>query len=137
MVAKMKALKNKPSHGKISHVNVLGVDYRVHKGTLEDYPILSETLSDGLCDYSIKSIFVRDTQLDMPETGDMENQKYLTNISLRHELVHAYLHEAGQEGWCLNEHLVNFLAMSLPKLYRLCEEAGAIDTAVKEQRKAA
>lgn len=107
-------------------VNVLGVPYKVHIGTVENYPILKDNSSSGLCDFSIKSIWVADTQLDEPEVGDMQNKKYLTNITLRHELLHAYFHESGIENYADNENLVNYIAMSLEKIYAMCEEAGAI-----------
>ena len=117
-------------------VNVLGVPYKVYIGTAEDYPILKDNSSSGLCDFSIKAIWVVDTQLDKPEVGDLQNKKYLTDITLRHELMHAYFHESGIEGYSENENLVNYLAMSLEKIYAMCEDAGAVKS-LQAMRKAA
>lgn len=117
-------------------VNVLGVPYKVHIGTVNDYPILKDNESSGLCDFSVKSIWAEDTQLDELEVGDMKNKKYLTNITLRHELMHAYFHESGLEDYAHNEKLVNFMAMSLEKIYAMCKDAGAVKS-VQTMRKAA
>ena len=87
-------------------------------------------------DFSIKAIWVVDTQLDKPEVGDLQNKKYLTDITLRHELMHAYFHESGIEGYSENENLVNYLAMSLEKIYAMCEDAGAVKS-LQAMRKAA
>lgn len=108
-------------------VNVAGVPYTIHMGTLEEYPILKKNKSCGLCDYSIKSIWVHDARMDKFSLGDMQNQKYLTDITLRHELIHAYLHESGQEDYAEDETLVEFLALSLEKMYGICKDAGAIN----------
>ena len=107
-------------------VNVLGVPYKVHLGTTEDYPILKKCESSGLCDYSVKKIWVTDTRLEPLEDDCMSDQNYPTNLVLRHELVHAYLNESSMEEYAENERLVNVIAMALPKLYNLCKSAGAI-----------
>lgn len=116
-------------------VNVLGVPYKVHLGTEEDYPILKRCGSSGLCDYSIKKIWVTDTRLEQSDADDMSDQNYPTNLVLRHELVHAYLNESSMEEYAENERLVNVIAMALPKLYDMCKSAGAIS--YQERRKAA
>lgn len=114
----------------------MGVPYKVHIGTTEDYPILKDNDSAGLCDFSVKSIWVVDSRLGKKEVGDLQDLKYLTNITLRHELMHAYFHESGLENYADNENLVNYIAMSLEKIYAMCEDAGAVKS-LQAIRKAA
>lgn len=114
-------------------VHVLGVPYKICMGKLTDYPILKDNNSSGLCDASVKTIWVHDTSLDKPEVGDLKNQKYMRDITLRHELMHAFFQEAGLEDYSDNERLVNFVALMMPKILKVFKDAGCLS----EDRKAA
>ena len=54
--------------------------------------------------------------------------------TLRHEIIHAFLHESGlsdstmqsPRGWAKNEEMIDWIAFQGPKIYEVWEEVGAI-----------
>lgn len=54
-------------------------------------------------------------------------------LTLRHEIVHAFLHESGLsantsycDAWAYNEEMVDWIALQGPKLYKAWKEAEAV-----------
>ena len=92
-------------------VNVLGTIYKIKESnSIED---LKLNQADGYCDCSIKEIVV-DTFVNTVDTfvNTVDTQKDLVsyrNEVIRHELVHAFLHESGlgSQSWAENEEIVD------------------------------
>ena len=61
-------------------------------------------------------------------------KKYDEEETLRHEIVHAFLNESGlmdstfayDGGWSKNEEMVDWLAIQIPKIHKVFEEAGCL-----------
>lgn len=101
-------------------VNVLGREYEIVIGEEKDYPHLKE--ANGYCDFTIGRIVVEKMEVEEDTWQDMV---FYTNKVIRHELVHAFLHESGlavNSDWAYNEELVDWIAIQLPKMAEVFEE---------------
>lgn len=85
---------------------IMGVEYEIKHETIETDPELKGL--DGYVDWKKKIIVLN---------------KDSTNATLRHEIIHAYLHESGlsynsgsAEAWAVNEEMVDWFALQLPKI---------------------
>lgn len=100
--------------------NVLGEEYVVEQHKLDD-DILLET-KDGYCDCTIKKIVVCVLKAEHGSEIDVSVEE---KRILRHELVHAFLHESGLDassGWAADETVVDWIAIQFPKLLKVFQE---------------
>lgn len=106
-------------------VKILGTEYEIIKNAnTEEYPKLKTC--DGYTDFSIKRIVVADFEKDDTSVDDLEWYKMKV---LRHELVHAYIHESGLAencDWARNEELTDWIAMQFEKMLYTFIEVGAL-----------
>jgi hypothetical protein len=113
----------------IKTVKILGTSYRVQT----DIP---ESKDDGLagrfgyCSYTDHRIVVVDLNTVDGWRDESEEIKLIQKKStLRHEVIHAFLAESGLWGssagvnsWALNEEMVDWFAMQLPKMIKVFEQ---------------
>ena len=103
-------------------VDILGVEYKVLVNqSIKDYPIFEE--ADGFTDFTTKKIIIEELKKDPRNWEDMD--AYFMKV-LRHEIVHAFLHESGLDSntnWARNEEIVDWIAIQFPKLKKTFEEA--------------
>lgn len=107
-------------------INVLGTDIQVFFRKEEDDQMLCDF--DGYYDSSLNIIVVKIKEPDTYAVGDLEN--YQKKV-LRHEIVHAFLHESGMDccsasadPWATNEEMVDWMAIQSPKIFRVFQEQG-------------
>lgn len=103
----------------VKSINILGTEYKIieHESKEENEIFKSY---DGWCDSSVKEIHI----LKKYE-GDKTNLDFVKNKILRHEIIHAFMYESGQDVesvWGLNEELVDFLAIQIPKLNNIFQK---------------
>ena len=101
----------------VEEIEVLGTKYKL-EFQLE---IVDEDLGflQGLCDIDEKIIFILDTLNPRQQA-----------ITLKHELLHAFLFESGlysssltpQEGWAVNEEMIDFFALQWDKINKIFKE---------------
>lgn len=112
----MRMSKNKD----VKNINVLGTDYAVTHATAEEDPELKKL--SGYCITSQKKIVI--------EANDLKDLDYTEKWTMRHELVHAFLHESGldkEAPWGDQEELfVDWIALQLPKIVKAVKEIGAL-----------
>lgn len=92
----------------------------------EEYPKLKNC--DGYTDFSIKRIVVADFERDESSVEDLEWYKKKV---LRHELVHAFIHESGLAencSWARDEVLTDWVAMQFEKMLGVFIELNCIDS---------
>lgn len=97
-------------------VNVLGTEYQIKKTESKEY--------DGYCDWTAQKIFIEDFR---QEEDSLEDLKRYEKVVLRHELIHAFLHESGlaqNSDWATNEEMVDYFAKQLPKMLKVFKEVG-------------
>lgn len=116
-------------------VTILGTLYTIRY--VDDTDPLAET-ADGLCDDLTKVITVVTRPTDetdpvMPQTDEI--WKIYRKRVLRHEILHAFLFESGlaedahkcdEEGWSVNEEMVDWFARMSPKIFKVYKELGII-----------
>ena len=102
---------------KSNNVNVLGTEYSINFATAEEDPEL-KALS-GYCMTSQKKIAV-----------EKKNEPYIEKWVLRHEILHAFLHESGldkEAPWGDQEELfVDWIALQFPKILKAFKETDAL-----------
>ena len=100
----------------IEKISILGTEYEMQKAT-QDF--LSKTYGSsgfifGLCDYDKKKIYL---------DNELTTSEYIK--TLRHEIVHAFFFESGldmQSDFARNEELVDYLALQMPKMFKVCND---------------
>lgn len=102
---------------------VLGVPYKIIESNREEDNSLEE--SDGYCDFSTKKIVI-DTFRNKP--GSMEDLTKYKKKVIRHELIHAFLHESGLDAnsWANNEEIVDWIAIQFLKMAEAFEKVDAL-----------
>lgn len=115
-------------------ISILGTEYTITKLPYDADPSFKERSIDGYCDHTKRKIVTCDLTT---HPGWKNESKESCSISeqetLRHEIIHAFLDEAGlqdnclnyQGAWSLNEEMVDWFALIGPKICRAWNEAGA------------
>lgn len=106
-------------------VNVLGTEYEI-KSNEDIYKTLMESQNTGECDMYAKVISISPQEYIINDSRD-DVRKSVYNICMRHEILHAFFHEAGVDKYSADETLVDFIAMQFPKMKELFEEVGCDD----------
>ena len=107
-------------------VNILGTEYTIEERTVEEDSYLSNC--DGYCDKSTKEIVVAKQKPD----NDLSNYDWYRKKVMRHEIIHAFLHESGlQECWEHSQYgheetVVDWIAIQSPKIIEVFEKAGCL-----------
>ena len=108
-------------------VKVCGVEYQIL--FVREIPEIYEAEPDttGLTVPSEKRIYIKDGPSCLPHAA---GEEFIRQI-LRHEIVHAHLHESGLhdnsiDGWAVNEEMVDWIAIQLPKMVTAMEEVLAL-----------
>lgn len=103
-------------------VNILGTAYIIKYNVPEEQ--MPED-SDGIMDYSIKTIKIAEFAQDKDTVADLH--------IYRNQVVHAFLYESGLwnnsnefECWALNEEMVDWLAIQFPKIIAAFREADCL-----------
>lgn len=92
-------------------VSVLGVEYVIKMA--DDLESKEGTELAGLAKLYSKEILLSNSIAENYDGVELENY---TKNTLRHELIHAFLHESGRADWCFDEDMVEYLAMMIPKM---------------------
>lgn len=110
-------------------INIMGTDIRVEFRKTADDKKLSN--ADGYFDHSTSMIVVLIPEPDENSVEDLE--RYQKKV-LRHELMHAFLHESGLsansvgvDAWATNEEMVDWFAIQSPKIFRVFQKEGLLD----------
>ncbi len=110
-------------------VNILGSEYSIYVGVMpDDDPFLEDC--DGYFDKTVKRLVVVGK---LPDSELADWSEY-NKQNLRHEIIHAFMHESGIDGNCKfdvpgeshPEHLVAWLSIQFPKILKAFREAGAL-----------
>lgn len=116
-------------------IDVLGTPYDVVLLDYKNDPYFEKNSSDGYCDCVEKRIVICNMQTfptwDESEAYCREYEKTI----LRHELIHAFLNESGlresahaTKTWAMDEEMVDWLAIQIPKIVKAMKEAGCIES---------
>ena len=103
--------------------NILGEEYKI---SFDDSGYCDESRLAGFCDYLKKEIKLNETEIKKCDAPNI----YQKEIE-RHEIIHAFLNESGLryssiDGWAVNEEMVDWIALQLPKIFKAMKEVDAI-----------
>ena len=116
-------------------VSILGTEYEIVKKKYSEEPAFEKREIGGYCDRMLNQLVYCDMSTykgwEDESAESCQNQEKLT---LRHEIVHAFLYESGladntmqYDGvWAQNEEMVDWIALQGIKIYAAWKEAGAI-----------
>ena len=105
-------------------VSILGTGYSVKYRSARDDTKLKE--ANGYTETYSKEIIIDDSEPEEQTLNDLEGFKRKV---LRHEIVHAFLHESGLDAgsdWARNEEIVDWIALQFEKMQRAMQEVGAL-----------
>jgi len=100
-------------------INILGTDYDLAGATYDNDKLLADR--DGYVDKLNKHIRY-ETKIE----DAIANPEIYTKAVIRHELVHAFFYESRLDGYCRDEALVDWIALQLPKILKVCQQAEVI-----------
>lgn len=107
-------------------ISILGTEY-VFKVVIPDDIKLEHGKYCGFCSWATKIIYVS----NLSDYRDVETQNEEAPGILRHEIIHAFLHESGLSensgavsSWATNEEMVDFFAIQWPKIQDVFDSLG-------------
>lgn len=107
-------------------VNILGTGYTIEFVDNSDKDPKMSGL--GYAELYSKKIRVLNPEI---KTDTVENVESLKKSVLRHEIIHAFLHESGisasAEWGSDNEELVDWIALQFPKMLKAFKDVDALD----------
>lgn len=117
-------------------VSILGTMWRIEIRNYNDDPYFKKDNADGYCSSPEKLIVLCDLYSD-PAFSD-ETSEFIANtmrLTLRHEIVHAYLYESGlgndascaRVPWSRNEEMVDWIARQGHKIDQTWAECNCLD----------
>jgi hypothetical protein len=105
-------------------INVLGTEYLiVNDNTGKNHKLKK---ANGYCETYSKKIVLETAEEFENDPDNVENYEYFKAKVLRHEIVHAFLHESGldsQSDWARNEEIVDWIAFQVPKMFKVMIES--------------
>lgn len=112
---------------KKNSVNILGSEYMIIKESCKTNKVLSRC--SGYIDWTTKNLYIRDYNIDS-DSFEYESKDIHMNSTIRHEIIHAFIRESGmwvnsttiEEGWAMNEEMVDWIAIQSPKIFKVFEE---------------
>jgi hypothetical protein len=116
-------------------LDILGTTYNVKRYGYKEKPIFEARSCDGYCDPIEKEIAVADHSTH-PAFKD-ESEEYWCKsemVTLRHEIVHAFLNESGlmesslqyNGGWARNEEMVDWITCQFNKIMECFKKADCL-----------
>ena len=106
--------------GNMKTINILGTDYTIEYRHEKDDVRLEDC--NGYCETYSKKLIVKIYEDDVQNCEKIE---LLSDKTLRHEVIHAFLYESGlsvSSEWATNETIVDWIALQLPKMIGVCNE---------------
>lgn len=116
-------------------VSILGTNYEVIAKKYSEEPSFERDEIDGYCDSLLKQIvYCEMATYKGWENESKESWHSQEQLTLRHEIVHAFFNESGlqdnalcfERSWAKNEEMVDWIALQGPKIYAAWQEVGAL-----------
>jgi len=107
-------------------INILGTEYEIKHMTEDEYPKLKHCGASGLCELYSKQLIISKGILD-PDPSNVENIQQFQNKVIRHEIIHAFFFESGLVDYCNDEKLVDYLAIQVPKMLKVFQDADVME----------
>lgn len=118
----------------IAMLDVLGTMYVIYESKMSTDDSLKENGLAGYCDATDRKIVIADiTEKEYFDLDSDEARKRYRQELLRHEIIHAFLSEAGlrdsanpfESAWTKNEEMIDWFAIMWTKIQTAFEAVGA------------
>lgn len=106
---------------KIGKVDILGQPYDIYETSEEGNPKMED--ANAYVELYSKKIILNDDLMKNEDGRKVERLDLFKQKVIRHELIHAFLHEAGMSKYVYDEDLVDWLAFQIPKIYEASTQA--------------
>lgn len=106
-------------------VNILGTEYEIKHLSESEYEKLKILSANGLAELYSKELII-ESKMDDGSGEAYANFAEFENKVVRHEIVHAFLHESGLPDYCRDEKLVDWMALQVPKMLKVFKEANCL-----------
>lgn len=116
-------------------LSILGTDYYVRCVKSIDMPDWYFKENKGYCDHTVKTITVEDLSERRNDYNDiLGDLEEITNQTMRHEIVHAFLRESGLgDESDIDEIFIDWLALQAPKIFKaFCQAKALSNEQIKE-----
>jgi len=110
---------------KHKQINILGQEYVLTYATEDEKPKLKYAEANGLAELYSKELIVNQSILDDADPGAFDRTDLFVEKVIRHEIIHAFFHEAGLTTYTNDEVLVDWLALQICKMYKVMSDVGA------------
>lgn len=116
-------------------IDVLGTKYTIRRVNAGQDEYMEKMNFGGYCDGIAKEIVILNLKSTPDWAKESDNRIKMTeNVTIRHELVHAFLNESGlqwntfnqERAWAKNEEMVDWIVLQSPKLFKAFQAAGAL-----------
>lgn len=106
-------------------INILGQEYTVIYANKEEKPKLKTMEANGLAELYSKELVINSSMDD--GTGRSYNSLNLfAEKVVKHEIIHAFFHEAGLTDYCSDELLIEWLALQINKIHKVFKDVGCV-----------
>ncbi|MCK4258764.1 MAG: hypothetical protein KAX49_07285 [Halanaerobiales bacterium] len=95
-------------------INILGQDYVIKYGDRSNDPKLEDV--NAYVEIWSKEIVIDKDLLSKRSTKEVNNLELYRDKVLRHEIIHALFHESGLRDYFDDEELVDWIALTYPKM---------------------
>jgi hypothetical protein len=108
------------------NVDILGTQYKIIYSDPKADKMLSDC--DGYIDRTVKKIVICDSS----EDSEVSDREWNKRLSLRHEIVHAFMLESGlaynmeHKPIGIEETMVDWIAIQFPKMLQAFESVGCL-----------
>ena len=103
-------------------VNILGTEYVAKLMNEVECPKFVTNKANGLAEIYSKEILINVHILENKDERAFDNiHEFLKKVT-RHEVIHAFFHEAGLMKYCDDEELTDCLAILVPKMLNVFKE---------------
>lgn len=114
-------------------VKILGTTYTIRRVNFGADEFIDSNGLGGYCNGTAKQIVILNLETLPPmkdEPREVLDRK--ERETLRHEVIHAFLHESGlawnslpvERAWAQNEEMVDWIAIQFPKILKVYQELG-------------
>lgn len=106
-------------------VNILGTDYIIKKLDERECPKLALMEANGLAELYSKELIINKNINEQTGKEYDRLEEYEKKV-LRHEIIHAFFHESGLDGYTNDEVLIDFLALQVGKMVVAMQKSGCL-----------
>lgn len=112
----------------LKEIDILGTTYTIKCYNMNEVPILKDNNFEGFCNFDLKTILLSDLEEEPFHFENVIEKNNHEKLTLRHEIIHAFLMESGLWGcglplkdipWSVNEEMIDWFAIQSPKIYEI------------------